>query len=411
MIEEDLVFLEGLAGFGVVFTQVAPGTKRTTRTWDHFENLHERRGESRLDLVYEWLRKGFGVGYLLRNGLAAVDADDDVTKQRITDFEEREVYFQFPKVETPHDGVHALFQHPPSIDLNRLKNHVCHPFEDGARVAWDFKLGPRTMLMAPGTVMPDGAYRAGIWLPPPVLDIRYLAPELEIYKTSRPYLVDLRTEKDRIMAAMSYLRCKAPVSIEGKGQRKALRRVAEYLVGYLQFNPGFAFYLLTRWKTGKDKKGNPVTYVAWNDRCLDGCGSPAPWSDDKLWEALDDAVGDAPLHGVLKYKAVVEKEEARWHAADFIDMLTYLPQPKGDLTISKDALYRMFLEFTGVRPEVFRKCELGKETNRAIAIGKLPFVKDDRTAKARFYVGMDQTTVKVAMDTYTQLRKPILASA
>ena len=149
-------YLEGLAGFDVIFTQVAPGTKRTTRTWDYFEDLHEKRGGSRLDLVHDWLKKGYGVGYLLRNRLAAVDADDITTVNRIMEFEDREIYLHFPKVLTPGGGIHAHFQHPPDLDMRSLKNHVCHPEEDGVVVPWDFKLGNRTMLMAPGTVMEKG---------------------------------------------------------------------------------------------------------------------------------------------------------------------------------------------------------------------------------------------------------------
>ena len=127
--DNDL-YLEGLAGFGVVFTQIIPGTKRTPRTWDHFEELHDKRGGSRLDLVHEWLYKGYGVGYLLRGGLAAVDADDSSTVQRIAAFEDSDGYLHFPKVATPSGGIHAHFQHPPTLDLTRVKNHVCHPVED-----------------------------------------------------------------------------------------------------------------------------------------------------------------------------------------------------------------------------------------------------------------------------------------
>ena len=141
--------------------QLVPGTKRTKRTWDFFEELHDKCGESRIDLADDWLQKGFGVGYLLRGGLAAVDADGPETVQRIEDFEESDGYIHFPKVATPSGGIHALLVHPPGIDFFRLKNHVCHPKEDGIKVPWDFKLGERTMLVAPGTVMPKGVYKPG----------------------------------------------------------------------------------------------------------------------------------------------------------------------------------------------------------------------------------------------------------
>lgn len=404
-------YLEGLASFGVVFTQITPGTKRTTRTWDLFEELHDKRGGSRLDLAHEWLRQGYGVGYLLRGGLAAVDADDLTTVQRIAAFEDSDGYLQFPKVITPSGGVHAHFQHPPTLDLTRVKNHICHPVEDGVLVPWDFKLNTRTMLMAPGTVMQKGVYQAGIWLPPPILDVRFLAPELEIFKADgSPFLIDQRPHLSRVMRAMSYLKHAAPVSIEGQGRRKALRAVAEHLVVDLDLDPSLAFYLMTETKVGKDRQGNAVVHVAWNDRCRDAAGRPAPWSDDVLWRALEDAVDAVPLHGVLLYQAAEKKEFARWGCAAFIEMLTFLPEPKGDIQITKDALYGIFREFSGVKEEVLDKCELGLEINRAIDHGRLPFVKDDRSRSGRFYRGMDKHTVRIAMNIYEQ-RQKVHASA
>jgi len=403
---DNEVYLEGLATFGVVFTQIFPGTKRTTRTWDRFEDLHDKRSGSRLDLAHEWLRQGYGVGYLLRGGLSAVDADDHTTVQRIAAFEDSDGYLCFPKVVTPSGGIHAHFQHPPTLDLTRVKNHICHPVEDGVKVPWDFKLNTRTMLMAPGTVMPKGVYQAGIWLPPPILDIRDLAPELEIFKPEgKPFLIDQRPHQARVIRAMSYLKHRAPVSIEGQRRRKALRAVAEHLVVDLDLDPSLAFHLMTETKPGKDRQGNPVVHVAWNERCLNAAGKPAPWSDDALWQALEDAVDAVPIHGVLLHQAAEEKEFARWGCAAFIDMLTYLPEPKGDIQITKDALFGEFLTFSGVKEEAFEKCELGIEINHAIAQGRLPFLEDARTSSERFYRGMDKHTLRIAMDTYEQRQK------
>jgi hypothetical protein len=414
MTGDDKAYLEGLAHFGVVFVQISPGTKRTTRTWDYFEGLHANRNESRLDLAHKWLRQGFGVGYLLRGGLAAVDADDRSTVQRIADFQESDGYLCFPKVATPSGGIHAHFRHPPDFDLGKMKNHICHPVEDGLKVAWDFKLGSRTMLVAPGTRTPKGAYRAGIWLPPPVLDVRFLAPELEIFRAEeKPFLRDQRPLQARILRAMTYLKHKAPLSRKGHGRRNALRAVAEHLVGDLDLDPSLAFYLLTKGKRSKNKDSseNINLHISWNDRCLDAEGHPAPWSDDALWQALGDAVDAVPLHGALLHQATEEKEIARWSAAAFIEMLTYLPATGGDLRITKDALYGTFLEFSGVKKESFEKCELGVEINRAIAQGRLPFLRDVRSNSERSYLGMDQRTLRIAIDTYEQQQRVCMHSA
>lgn len=47
-------------------------------------------------------------------------------------------------------------------------------------------------------------------------------------------------------------------------------------------------------------------------------------------------------------------------------MLTFLPEPRGEIAITKDVLYGISLEFFGVKPAVFLKYELGMEINRAI---------------------------------------------
>ena len=86
-------------------------------------------------------------------------------------------------------------------------------------------------------------------------------------------------------------------------------------------------------------------------------------------------------------------------------MLTFLPEPKGDIQITKDALYGLFLDFSGVKEEAFNKSELGLEINHAIAEGRLPFVADDRSRTARFYRGMDKHTLRIAMDSYEQRQK------
>lgn len=406
---DALAFLEGLATFNVVFMQTQKDTKRTIRTWNVYEEFHDQRGESRLDLAYNWLHKGYGVSYLLRNRLAAVDADAPETVQRVLDFEERNGYIHFPKVHTPSGGIHALFQHPADLSFHCLKNHVCHPFEDGVKVPWDFKLGERTMLMAPGTVMPKGVYKAGIWSAPPVMDVRFLAPTIEIHRHVPEFLKDTRPWDDRVMGAMTYLHLHAPVSVKGQGRRHALHTVADHIVGYYDLDPGLAFHLMVKTKKGKDRKGNPVTYIAWNERCLDEAGKPSPWSDEDLWHALEDAVDAAPAYGVALYEHAQEKSFARWCAAAFIEILTHLPEPQGAIWMTANDLYDVFIEYMGVKPPAFQKCELGLEMTRAIDQGRLPFVNAGRNAVFRFYSGLDQKTLRLAIAAYEERQKIMCA--
>jgi hypothetical protein len=403
-------FNEGIAEFNVVFTQLVPGTKRTTRTWDYFEDLHAQRGESRIDLVDTWLRKGYGVGYLLRNRLAVIDADKPETIQRVLDFEEREVYLSFPKVHTPSGGIHALLLHPDWIDFHLMKNHVCHPKEDGQIVPWDFKLGERTMLVAPGTVNAKGLYTPGIWFRPPMIDVRSLAPDLEIYRDIKDFVRDTRPKQSRIIAAMAYLRAKAPISIEGKNGHHALRTVAQHIVGYYDLDPSLAFYLMTETKFGVRPDGTRVEYKAWNERCLNQDGKAFPWSDEELARALEDAVDAAPAYGIHLLEKAQEKEFARWNAAAFIEMLTYLPRSLKPIWIKPDALYRVFIEFSGVNPAAFDRSEFGLEVSRAIEQGRLPFIERRRTnAEGRIYLGLNHDTLRIAIDVYEQRQKVFAA--
>ena len=404
MNRDTVLYLEGLSSFGVIFTQVHPGTKRTTRTWDQFENLHDSRGESRIDLAHEWLMRGYGVGYLLRNRLAGIDADDAFTVARVRAFEEEQGYICFPKITTPGGGIHAHFQHPPSLSLIGMKNHICHPSENGVMVPWDFKLGNRTMLMAPGTVMPKGRYEAGIWLPPPILDVRALAPDLELYREETPFLRDTRPLLDRIMRAQVYLASKAPVSGRGRGSRRALQAVAQHLVAFLDLDPSLSFYFMTTTKLGKDRAGNPVLRVAWNERFVNSEGLPAPWSDDELWRALEDAVDAPPAYGIYLFKKQQQKASARHSADEFLTALTYLPEPVKGLQISKEALYRVFCEYYSVKPEDFSKQELGLKINKAIRDGQFPFVEDDRVHEGRIYRGMDERSLRQAIEAAEQHR-------
>lgn len=184
--------LEGLASLGVVFVQLIPGEKRTTRGWDHFQRLHDVCGLSRIDLATQWLRKGYGVGYLPGGKHWVVDCDSPETVARTRRFC-LDAGLVPPMCITPSLGAHFSFGFPGGLEKRGMKHHVCHPKENEEKVPWDFKLGTRTMLVAPGTQTPKGIYLPpGPWVEPPVLDPRSLSPGLEIYRERRDFLVDER---------------------------------------------------------------------------------------------------------------------------------------------------------------------------------------------------------------------------
>ena len=57
-------------------------------------------------------------------------------------------------------GMHGVFRLPDELLGMPLKNHVCHPLEDEEKQEWDFKIGPATLMVAPGTVNEKGKLHA-----------------------------------------------------------------------------------------------------------------------------------------------------------------------------------------------------------------------------------------------------------
>ena len=394
MVKHSIIqFLEGIASYECVFIELRPGSKVPTRSWELFENYHHERGCSRLDLAYHWLDKGSGVGYLPRNGLAAIDCDDSLTVQRVIKFA-TERGIELPRVKTPRGGRHFLFCHAPNIDRSLLKNHVCHPKECGAVVQWDFKLGPRTMLVAPGTIklgeggVVVGEYVPGRWIQPPSLDIRELSPGLEIYRQQTPFLRNQRPEQDRIMAAMTFLNRTAPCT--GKGARKRLWEVAIHAVAYHDLDPGLVLYLMTTDKAG---------YVAWNNRCVDEMGSPFPWSRDELFAVLLDAVDASPSYGVIRYQKLVIRQNTQHHLSNFFQILKALGWCDKSKFIRSMELYEFFRTIYGIESTAIVLDEFGGEIHRAISTGIVTTLQPHRTAKSRGYRGADTAALWHAYET------------
>lgn len=268
-----------------VLVELVPNGKQSRKSWDHFERLHLDRGHSRLDLAERWWKAGWGVGILPRGGLWCLDLDSSEAEEVVTETLVEGGWCP-PRVRTPSGGVHLWPRLPAGLIT---KNHVCHPKNaDGEKFGGDFKFGPRTLVVAPGTIRNGRCYTPETdWCMPPCLHPEVFLPGIQIEPKREPFLVHQGSQDDRVKAACGYLCC-AGVSIQGKCGHRQLRRVAGNLVGWFGMDPGFAVWLMTH-----------STDRSWNDRC-----SP-PWSLSELWKACEAAADDAPELGVEEWKKTI----------------------------------------------------------------------------------------------------------
>jgi hypothetical protein len=398
-------FIEGLADFDVVFLKLARNSKHTLRGWEHYIQLHEQRGASRIDLALPWLDQGFGLGFLPRNRLWAIDLDrpkwasEPPMLERLMDFQSETLRFG-PRVLTPSGGLHAYMRLPEGMDLDRLKHHVCHPEEDDVRLEWDFKMGARTLLVAPGTTREgaNGLIRRyapeTLWFPPPVCDPRWMMPDLEILKPEpEPFLTDPREERDRIARAVAFLRTKAPVSVlhSGGAGHRALWKVAVHLVAYLRLAPLLAVHLMT----------HPEA-ESWNVRCRDTSGKPAPWSKGELQAACYAAVGEVPPYGVWEFRQQQGKNRIVKMLAEFIHAISLIPTSSEQMLASD--LYRLFLSINGIEQEECSQKTFGAAINDAIQEGSIG-ISRKRSTHARLwtYVGVSEAQVLKAIHEQEQV--------
>ena len=289
---EILDWLQGLADLGCTFVELIPNTKRTRNTWGEYDQMNGQRG---LSCALNWLRKGSGLGILLKAPLWILDADSAKQVENIVSTV-LDAAIAPLVVRTPSGGAHFYFRFPEAFPLEGMKNHVCHPFDDdGIKLAMDFKLGFRTLLVAPGTMRNGKPYLpASPWRLPPVVDPRMFLPHGKFWRDHRPFSICTRPLRDRIARACKYLQTKAPIAISGKGGHKTLAGVTAHLVSYLDLDPELAFNLLTHGDS------------PWNERCVDMEGTPFPWDKSELWNACVLAVDAVPQAGVKHW----EREQA-----------------------------------------------------------------------------------------------------
>lgn len=290
-------WLCGLADLGCTFVELVPNEKRTRLEWNAYIKAKGARG---LRMAHQWLSKASGVGILPKPPLWILDADSASEVERIVSIcIDAQVAPLI--VRTPSGGAHFYFLMPETFPREGLKNHLCHPMNtNGLRMTADFKFGPQTLLVAPGTsrngrdYIPDQS-----WSMPPVADPRIFLPKGQFWKVHPHFLVDARPLKDRLYRARVYLANRAPVSVSGKSGRQALAGVCTHLVVFLGLDPGTANHLLTH--------GEP----SWNDRCIDIRGNCFPWSSADLFNACSAAVGSIPAAGVKAWERAQVANAAR----------------------------------------------------------------------------------------------------
>lgn len=327
-------WLEGLAAFKVVFVEIQANQKHPRRPLQVYEDHHRRRGASCIGLAVEWLRRGSGLGFLPNGDLWVLDVDLPEAVDRVLD-QLAEARIMVPFLKTPSGGAHFYFRMPEGFreegkrrGFGRMKNHLCHPLDaDGFRQPMDFKLGHRTLVVAPGTLRNDILYEPQTpWMEPPVLDPRQFCPEGEFWMPNQPFLVDERPLKNRISRACAYLKRVAPVSISGRNGHKSLATVATYLVPYLQLDPHLAVYLLLH--------GEP----SWNSRCRYPDGTPYPWNPGELMRACTDATDVIPAAGVRDYERACRKKTRNHTLSHFLRKLEaarILPPREGRISVQE----------------------------------------------------------------------------
>ena len=233
------------------------------------------------------------------------------------------------------------------------------------------------------------------WMKPPVLDPRILAPQIDLFKDLRPYLIDNRDKKSRIRASQEYLRRYAPTTRAGKAGHLALHEVSVMLVVYRDLDPELVFHMMTN--EAPDRK-------PWNERCVGKDGKPSPWSARDLWLALDNTADAIPSLGAKEYEDAMEGEELRWLIASFIEILRLIPPHTGTPAMTATDLFKEFQQMNGLNLPNGMISVFGGEIRLAILQGSLALKTAGRKG-INHYLGVDDSLLVAAKSRYeTQQR-------
>lgn len=209
---EVLEWLHGLSRLGCVFLEMAfvvgkggAVVKRPRRALEHYSGMVGERGVVQ---AIRWLERGVPIGIMPKSPLWILDADTPSKREQVVNWlMDRGIT---PLMVSTLRGAHFYFLLPPGFPLDGLKNHF-HVTD------MDFKFGPKTVLVAPGTIYMERCYwPASCWKTPIVLDPRELLENGQFWKPldSRPFLVCQRSEVDRLRGGEAFATSpRTPVSV------------------------------------------------------------------------------------------------------------------------------------------------------------------------------------------------------
>lgn len=288
-------WLEGLSEYGffveMVFKEGKDGkcSKKPRLTLDRYERLSGKRG---VEQAIRWLEKGSPIGIVIKAHLWVLDADTPEKRAQIADW--LLDHGITPLMVTTKRGAHFYFLLPADFPTEGLKAHI-------NAGDMDFKFGPNTILVAPGTVWKDRSYTpASEWAMPPVVDPREFLEDGDFWKQrdDRPFLVCEKPDAERLYLAKKYAASpKTPVSISGKRGNTTLSYVCEHIVGWYRMHPVVAANILAKGESN------------WNARCTDKSGKPDPWTFQEILSRCQEGVGKGSEYGRREYIRFQAKQD------------------------------------------------------------------------------------------------------
>ena len=402
MIESDfnlMDYLTQIVGSGCVPIRLNPETKTPKEPFQHAKQRFQKslNALEAANLMLEWTASGFGVGVLLTSDFWVLDCDS----QAAIDWVEEYLYrngIECPRVKTPH-GIHYYFRVPPGLRSENLKNHICHPTVAGVKYEADFKFGPQSMVVSPGSVVRDKAgqrvtyHPLNEWCEPPIVHPHKLIPGLSLYHPANPkFAVDDRPLDARISRARHYLARHARVSISDRGGRATLAKAMCHLTVFLGLDPDLAVSLMT--KRIVDKDG--VVGRSWNDRCVDVAHIPYPWSPSELRQAAIDSLKLVPAYGVWLLGEQARRKTTIDLLGEFLTVLASLAEPDSVERHTANDLRAFFLIWSGLTGPDCTVTRFGSAISRAIDCGWVPMRKVKIHGK-HYYIGVAKPDLTLAL--------------
>jgi hypothetical protein len=176
--------------------------------------------------------------------------------------------------------------------------------------------------------------------------------------------------------ACVYLKTKAPISISGRGGRKALAGVCSHLVVFLGLSPPLAAHLLV---SGPDP---------WNQRCRDEAGAPYPWTERELLRACDEAVDSIPTAGVKAWERDQKRAMRDKTLSTFFERVAAAQCQEAGYVLAMD-LHHRFQDWSGLEVS---------ETAFGLAAKRAGLKKKTATkARIRAYCHLTDSAVAAAL--------------